>query len=165
MGSDYDIGIATRDDIPAILALQEENLFDRGGSLSVRLGADWFERAMLEMPLVVGRRDGKIVGYVVATEVAAQMDIPIVRAMLRKYPAPPNCFIQGPVCVADSERGKGLAGLMFAEMRAKLPGRAAITFIRSDNGASLRAHTKMGICQVGEFENGGERYTALASKP
>jgi predicted GNAT superfamily acetyltransferase len=165
MSSDYDIGLATRDDIAGILALQEENLLDHGGSLSVRLPADWFERAMLEMPLIVGRRDGKIVGYVVATTVAAQMNIPIVRAMLRKFPAPPNCFIQGPVCVADSERGKGLAGLMFAEMHARLPGRAAITFIRSDNDASLRAHAKMGICRVGEFENGGECYTAVASKP
>jgi predicted GNAT superfamily acetyltransferase len=165
MSSDYDIGLATRDDIAGILALQEENLLDHGGSLSVRLPADWFERAMLEMPLIVGRRDGKIVGYVVATTIAAQMKIPIVRAMLHKFPAPPNCFIQGPVCVADSERGKGLAGLMFAEMRASLPGRAAITFIRSDNDASLRAHAKMGICRVGEFEIGGECYTVVASKP
>jgi predicted N-acetyltransferase YhbS len=165
MTAGYEIALATPDDIPGILALQEQNLAERGGSLSMRLDADWFERAMLEMPLIVGRRDGNIVGYVVATTIAAQMHIPIVQAMLRQFPAPPDCFIQGPVCVAESERGKGLAGLMFAEMRAQLPDRVAITFIGSDNAASLRAHKKMGMRALGEFDNAGERYTVFANKP
>jgi RimJ/RimL family protein N-acetyltransferase len=165
MTAGHEIALATPDDISGILALQEQNLADRGGSLSVRLGADWFERAMLDMPLIVGRRDGRVVGYVVATAIAAQTHIPIVQAMLRQFPEPPDCFIQGPVCVAESERGKGLAGLMFAEMRAQLPGRVAITFIHSDNAASLRAHKKMGMRVLGEFDNAGERYTALANEP
>jgi predicted GNAT family acetyltransferase len=67
------------------------------------------------------------------------MHIPTVQAMVATFPAPPHSFIQGPVCVAASERGKGLAGLMSAAMRARLPGRAAMTFIRSDNVTSLRA--------------------------
>jgi len=162
MNSDCDIGLATPEDIPGVLALQEENLPDRGGSLAVRLPSDWFVRAMQELPLVVARRDGKVVGYVVATTLDAQMHIPIVQAMIAKFPAPPECFVQGPVCVAESERGKNLAGLMFADMRERLPGRAAISFIRSDNAASLRAHEKMGLCPLGEFESGGERYTAIA---
>jgi predicted GNAT superfamily acetyltransferase len=165
MAVEYDIAPATPEDVPAILALQEENLSGSGGSLSVRLPADWFERAMQKMPLIVGRRDGALVGYVVATSVAAQMHIPIVQAMVAKFPAPPHSFIQGPVCVAASERGKGLAGLMFAALRARLPGRAAMTFIRNDNVASLRAHAKMGIRPLGEFENNSERYTALAYVP
>jgi L-amino acid N-acyltransferase YncA len=165
MHADTDIGLATPEDIPSILTLQEENLPHRGGSLSVRLPADWFAGVMEEMPLVVARRDGKVVGYVVATPLEAQLHIPIVQAMVAQYPAPPGCFIQGPVCVAASERGKGLIGLLFAEMRARLPGRATVTFIRSDNAASLRAHEKVGICALGEFDNGGARYTALAYVP
>jgi hypothetical protein len=54
--------------------------------------------------------------------------------MLRSFPAPSNCYSYGPVCVADSERGNGLAGIMFEELRRQLPGRSAMTFIRSDNG-------------------------------
>lgn len=165
MSSDYDIGLATPEDIPGILALQDDNLPESGGSLSVRLPADWFARAMREMPLIVARRDGDVVGYVVATTLEAQLDIPIVQAMVAASPAPPGCFIQGPVCVAASERGKGLVGLMFADMRARLPGRATVTFIRSDNIASLRAHEKMGLCACGEFEHGGARYTAIAYLP
>jgi L-amino acid N-acyltransferase YncA len=165
MTGDYSIDLATPADVPGILALQEENLIGRGGSLSVRLPDDWFARAMTEMPLVVARRGGEVVGYVVATSLAAQLHIPIVKAMAAKFPPPADAFIQGPVCVAASERGRGLAGLMFAAMRARLPGRAAVTFIRSDNAASLNAHEKMGIRVVGEFESGGERYCALCYAP
>jgi L-amino acid N-acyltransferase YncA len=165
MRADYIIGLATPDDIPGIMALQEENLPNRGGSLSVRLPADWFARAMQELPLVVARRDGRVVGYVVVTPLEAQLHIPIVQEMLAKFPAPPDCFIQGPVCVSERERGNNLAGMMFAEMRKRLPGRVAITFIRSDNAASLRAHEKIGLCPLGEFESDGECYTAVAYLP
>jgi hypothetical protein len=44
----YDISLATPADIAGILALQEPNLPDSGGSLSVRLTADWFKNAILE---------------------------------------------------------------------------------------------------------------------
>jgi Acetyltransferase (GNAT) family len=162
---DYDIGPATPRDIAGILDLQECNLPDAGGSLSVRLPAGWFAQAMQAMPLIVARRDSKVVGYVVATSLADQMHIPIVQAMVAKYPPPPGAFIQGPVCVAQTERGKGLAGLMFAAMRARTPAHAAVTFIRSDNDSSLRAHEKVGIRVVGEFEHRGVRYSALRSAP
>ena len=161
----YDIETATPHDIPGILALQEPNLPDNGGSLSVRQSAAWFEHAMLEMPLIIARRGGKVVGYMVSASLAAKKHIEIIQALLRSFPAPPDCYSYGPVCVAESERGNGLAGLMFEELCAQLPGRPAMTFVRSDNAASLRAHEKMGMRALGEFTNAGERYTALAYEP
>ena len=161
----YEIALATPADIPGILALQEPNLPDNGGSLSVRQSAAWFAHAMAEMPLVIARRDGKVVAYMVTASLAVKTHVPIIQAMLRSFPAPPNCYSYGPVCVADSERGKGVAGLMFAELCAQLPGQAAMTFVRSDNTASMRAHEKMGMRVLGEFDNGGARYTALAYEP
>ncbi len=162
MTVDYDIARATPDDIPGILALQEPNLPDSGGSLSVRQNADWFKRTMAEMPLIVGRRDGKLVGYMVTTTLAAKVHVAIVQAMLRRFPAPPDCYSYGPVCVADSERGKGLAGAMFAKLRAELPGRSAMTFILADNLPSLIAHRKMGMRELGAFTNGGISYIAFS---
>ncbi len=159
------IDLAAPADIPGLLALQEPNLPEHGGSLSVRQTAEWFERTMAEMPLIVARRDGMVVGYMVTATLAAKTHVPIVQAMLSKFPAPPNCYSYGPVCVAQSERGLGVAGLMFAELCAQLPGRTAMTFIRSDNDASLRAHEKMGMRILGEFNSGGERYTALSYAP
>jgi hypothetical protein len=82
MTADYKIAVATLDDISGILALQEPNVPDNGGSLSVRQSGDWFRRTILEMPLIVARRDGNVVGYMVSTSLAAKTHVAIVQTML-----------------------------------------------------------------------------------
>ena len=162
MHTDYDIALATPDDVPGILTLQEPNLVERGGGLSVRQNADWFRRAIFEKSVVVCRSDNKVVGYVLGTSLAAKAHIPIVQAMLRVFPAPPNCYLYGPVCVAESERGKGLAAALFKELQAHMNGRPAMTFIRADNVTSLRAHRKIGMRDLGTFMSEDVLYIALA---
>ena len=161
MTTPYDIMLATPADVPAILALQEPNLYENGGGLSARQTGEWFRRTMSEMPIVVGRRDGTLVGYLLATSLAAKAHVAIVRTMLRVFPPPPDCYLYGPVCVSDTERGNGLAGILYAELRSRLAGRPAMTFIRSDNAPSLRAHRKMGMTELGEFVTDGESYIAF----
>src|SRR5450631_2991459 len=90
---DYEISLGTPNDIPEILTLQELNLVERGGGLSVRQTADWFRHAIFEKSLVVGRRDGKVVGYVLGTSLAAKAHVAMVQAMLRAFPAPPDCYL------------------------------------------------------------------------
>ena len=68
MFADYDISLGRADDIPGILVLQEMNLAERGGGLSVRQTGDWFRHAMH----VVGRQKNKVVGYVLGTSLAAR---------------------------------------------------------------------------------------------
>jgi L-amino acid N-acyltransferase YncA len=158
----YDIGLATSDDIPGIIALQDPNVIDRGGGLSFRQSAEWFKNTMAEMPIVVTRREGMVVGYVLATSMAAKAHVPIVQAMLRAFPPPPGCYLYGPVCVADTERGRGLAAAMFEELKACLSGRPAMTFIRADNAPSLQAHRKMGMRELGQFLSEGVPHVAFA---
>ena len=161
MIADYEISLAIPADIPGVLTLQEANLPDNDGSLSVRQSADWFKHAILEKSLIVCRRGGKIVGYVLGTSLAVKAHIPIIQAMLRAFPAPPDCYLYGPVCVDETERGNGLAGMMFKELQAHMPSRSCMTFVRADNEKSLRAHHKMGMRELGTFINDGERYIAL----
>ena len=161
MTSDYAISLATPDDIPGILALQEPNLPDRGGKLSVRLSEDWFKQAVADKSVVIGRRNDKVVGYVLGTSLAAKAHVPIIQAMLRAFPPPPNCYLYGPVCVAETERGKGLAGAMFKGLQTYMDGRPAMTFVTADNDLSLRAHDKMGMQRLGTFVNGAVTYVAL----
>ena len=162
MGASYETGLATTNDIPAIVAMQEPNLHENGGGLSVRQSADWFRRTMLEMPIVVARRDGVVIGYALATSIAAKSHVGVVQTMMRAFPAPPNSYLYGPVCVAEGERGNGLAGMLYQEMRARLPGRTAMSFVRSDNEPSLRANRKMGKKQLGEFIHDGTSYIVFA---
>lgn len=147
----YDISLATLNDIPGILALQEPNLPDNGGSLSVRLTADWFKNAILEQSVIAGRRSGKVVGYVLGTSLAAKGHVGIIQTMLRTFPPPPDCYLYGPVCVAETERGKGLAGALFEVLRTHMGNRPAMTFVRADNTPSLQAHRKMGMRELGIF--------------
>ena len=51
---------------------------------------------------------------------------------------------------------------MFAALRARLPGREAIAFIRSDNATSLLANKKMGMKEVGAFAHGGIAFVVVA---
>jgi L-amino acid N-acyltransferase YncA len=162
MSANYETGPATSDDIPAIVEMQEQNLHENGGGLSVGQTADWFRRTMSEMPIVVARRDSVVVGYALATSIAAKSHVGIVQTMLRAFPAPPNCYLYGPVCVAESERGNGLAGMLYQEMRARLPGRRAMSFVRSDNTPSLRANRKMGKEELGTFIHDDEFYIVFA---
>ena len=162
MAADYEIALAAPDDVPAIVALQEPNVPDNGGTLSVRQTADWFRRSLLEMPIVVGRRNSIVVGYLVSSSLAAQAHVGIVQALLRHYAAPPDCYLYGPVCIAEMERGNGLAGTLYEHLRAHLPGRPAMTFVRADNAPSLRAHRKMGMRELGFFTNEATQYVAFA---
>ena len=158
---ELDIGLATPDDVAGILVLQDANQADRGGTLSARLPRQWFEQTIAEMPVVVARRGGKIVGYAVTSSIEAQLSIPIVQAMMKVYDAPAGSYIYGPVCVAETERQRGVASAMVAALRARLPGRNSFSFIRADNAPSLTAHTKMGMRVAAEFSLGDVGYVVV----
>ena len=146
MIADYEIVLGTPDDIPGVLMLQEANLPHSGGSLSVRRNADWFQSAILEKSLLICRRDGKVVGYVLGTSFGIKAPVAIIQSMLRAFPAPPDCYLYGPICVAETERGKGLASAMFKELRARLSGRPAMLFVRADDPSHSR-HIEKWACK------------------
>jgi hypothetical protein len=58
----YEVTSATLDDIQDILDLQEQNLRINCGALSVRFSREWFEDAIVDMPIVVARSDENVVG-------------------------------------------------------------------------------------------------------
>ena len=160
--SNYEIGLAKRDDVTGIVDLQERNLRGMGGALSVRFSRDWFQAAISDMPIIVARINEQIVGYVVSTPLTAQAHDPIVKAMLHAYPGSNTSYNYGPICVAESNRGQGLAVAMFGALKAQLSGREGFTFIRRDNAASLKVHTKMGMNKVAEFTHAGVMYVVVA---
>ena len=162
MDETYEIGSATVDDINAILDLQERNLAYRGGTLSARLSQAWFEAAVTAMPVIVARQAGRVVGYLVSSPLEAYAEVPVVQAMLQAYRGAPDAYVYGPICVDKTERGRGVAGAMFAALRARLPGREGVLFIRRDNEASLKTHAKMGIREVAGFKYDGNDFAVLS---
>jgi ribosomal protein S18 acetylase RimI-like enzyme len=160
-----EIALATRDDIEGILHLQEQNLLARGGLLSVRLPGAFIEAALNDLPQIVARRNGKIVGYLLAGSRGVHTQTPIIQTMFRAYPGSNDAYVYGPICVAESERGRELATALFAELRERLPGRECVAFVRRDNAASLRVHLKMGMKDVASFEHDGVAHAVLACCP
>ena len=117
---------------------------------------------MREMPLIVARRGGRIVAFLMNGTREMNDDVPIIRAMLDAYPGTSDAYVYGPICVSEEERGKGLAQAMFAELRRLEPGREGVLFIRRDNPRSLRAHTKMGMREVADFVVDGKDFVVLS---
>ena len=78
-------------------------------------------------------------------------NIAIVDAMFASYKGNEDSYIYGPICVSNSQRGKGLAQLLFQELLHQKPNQEGILFIKSDNEASLKAHKKMGMHKVSGF--------------
>ncbi len=146
-----EIGKADAADLEGILALQSANHVEKGGRLSAKLPRERIMAMMGDMPLIVARRHGRVVGFLMTCNRKMNADIPVISAMLSAYPGTENAYVYGPICVDEAERGKGIAQAMFAELRRLLPGREGILFIRCDNAASLRAHEKMGMSEVASF--------------
>lgn len=162
--SGIEIAVAAERDLDGILALQERNLAERGGTLSARLSRAQLQAMIGDLPGIVARRAGRVVGYLLASSKATIADVPVVRAMLEAYPGAADAYLYGPIAVDESARGQGIAAAMFERLKALVPGREGILFIREDNAPSLRAHAKMGIAASGTFLHAGTRYVVLSYK-
>ena len=162
MLSGVEIVRAAAGDVDGILDLQARNQPSRGGTLSASLPRERIIAMVADLPAIVARRDGRVVGYLLSCSPATNADVPVIRAMLDAYPGAPDAYVYGPICVDEGERGKGLASAMFGELRRRLPGREGVLFIRRDNAASLSAHARMGMREVAGFTHGGAAFAVLA---
>lgn len=156
------IGKAIEADLDGILALQADNQIARGGMLSAELPQSRIAEMMQEMPLIVARSEGRVTGFLMATSRTMNTEFPVIRAMFDAYRGAENAYVYGPICVASSERGKGLAMRMFSELRRLEPGREGVLFIRLDNEASLHAHLRMGMKEVARFSLKGADFAVFS---
>jgi hypothetical protein len=65
---------------------------------------NWFQDAVLEKSVIVGRRQSKVVGYVVGSSLATNAHVTIIQTMLLTFLPAPGCYLYGPICVAETER-------------------------------------------------------------
>jgi L-amino acid N-acyltransferase YncA len=158
------VSVASSQDITDILALQSENQLSRGGALSVEFPAQWFENVMKDMPIIIARRRGQLVGYLVSSSQASTKPLALNQAKYRAYPAGPAAYNSGPLCIVASERGRGLASRLFDAQRSLLRGREGVAFIRRDNAASRAVHARCGFREVAEFAHAGTEYLVASHR-
>lgn len=158
-----EIAIATESDLDGILELQAANQIANGGNLSASFSRSRLLSMMSSMPLMVARRADKVVGFLISSTSEMSGDIPIIQEMLKAYPSrAQDAYVYGPICVDAKERGKGVAQLLFAELRRQQPAREGVLFIRSDNESSIRSHRKMGMREVSHFSYRGIDHVVLS---
>lgn len=159
--SEFSISVATEDDLHGLMFLQQANLVSNGGTLSAALSIDKLTTMIHEMPLIIAKKEDRIVGFLLTANLDRNADIPIVKSMLNVYTGNDSAYLYGPVCVDFEERGKGLAGMMFGELRHQLPKRQGILFIRYDNKPSIEAHIKMGMMLATTFVHDGVTFNVF----
>ena len=121
---------ATTEDIDGILDLRERNQPERGGTLSAWLPRAWLEAAVADMPVIVAKKEGLVVGYLISASRAASAGVPIV---LLNRAAPQSAF-----STVSSDNAAG--GALVAEYLLRLGDkRTALKFLRGNLGGAPSA--------------------------
>ncbi|MBH8575442.1 GNAT family N-acetyltransferase [Nostocaceae cyanobacterium CENA369] len=159
--SNLAIDRANLTDVTGILELAQANDAEHGGMLLGHLEREAVSKTISQMPSVVARKDNEVVGFLLSwSKTSTQM--PIITTMLQAYPGTKDAYLYGPICVEENMRGQGIAAAMFAKLKNYLPQRQGILFVKANNEASLRAHRKMGMCQMTEFTYQGTKFLVFA---
>jgi len=144
--------LATVADIDDVAALLQANEVPAGGTLTGHFDQAKVAAMLADMPGIVARRGAALAGVVLLGSRATASSVPILAAMLAAYRGDDGAYLYGPVCVAASERGRGVAERLLAAVKAILPGREGVLFIRADNAASLHVHRdKLGMTVRARF--------------
>ena len=185
MTSDVAIRLATRQDIPGLMALAERYYIGNldpseqsKGFLSILLSEDWFTWAVDTSGVHVAVTDDvTVVGFVGMTDPPVDGQAgssPIVTAMLNlaeklEFNGKPitqqRFAFRGPVCIDESVRGRGLYSRFNAVTAAAYRGRydLGMLFVAADNPRSLHTTTtKLGAESLAVFEVGSRKYHFLA---
>jgi L-amino acid N-acyltransferase YncA len=135
----------------------------QGGSLTGEFPRETVARMVSGgMPVIVARREQRLVGVLFSAAKDGVAPAPSVKAMWSAWPGAPSAYVYGPVCIADTERGRGLLPQLYMALKEHCRGREAVLFIRRDNLPSLRAHERLGMREVARFTLDGFEYAVYS---
>lgn len=171
---------ATESDIDSILRLQSLNLYSNlspaeltQGFVTTPITAEQIKVILAQAGLFVAEEEGKVIGYAYAGSWDYFFQWGIFPYMLSRLTQTDFCgeaitadnsFQYGPVCLDRAWRGSGTFPQLFATMRSSLAERypIGITFINRLNQRSLKAHQKLNLEIIDEFEFNQGSYYSLA---
>ncbi|MCX4098678.1 GNAT family N-acetyltransferase [Nocardia sp. alder85J] len=145
---------AREDDLPAILAIHNDNIAvstaiwdDQQVGLDERL-AWWKSRTAAGHPVLVAEVDGRVAGYASYGQFRPKIGY--------------RHSVENSVYVADAFHRRGIATALLAELveRARLSGtaHAVIAAIESTNTVSIALHEKFGFRTVGVMPEVGRKF-------
>lgn len=157
--------LAKPSDAEAVSALLTANSGDRGGMLLGQWPLDAIATRISQGQsiIIATDADGKLLGALLTSE-RGYGETPPVLAMLKAWLGRSDAYVYGPVCVSQEARGLGVLPALYAKLQTTFPGREAILFIRADNPRSLKAHLRLGMCEVARFNFAGEPFIVLSDR-
>lgn len=178
------IRLATRHDVPSLLALEErhfvgnlpESELDQG-FISILHPREWFERAVDQGGVHVATVDGDVVGFIVVTEppsASAEIASPIMRKIVElttsvsfdgRPIAEQRYALRGPVLIDRSARGRGLYSAFNAITGDAYRQRfdIGVLFVAAANPRSVHTTTtRLGATSLATFEVEGRDYHLMA---
>ena len=173
------IRLATCEDYPHILALQDSNYIDnlqdfqrKDGFLSAKMTDEQLAAIAKSLGIAVARETEAFLGFFCVSRPEHWQPDSIVHSLLHclktdlhdtRVIDPESYCIFGPMCLSASARGKGVLKKLYEYAVANLNGRfaAAVGFISTENPRSLGAMSKLDWQPVGRFKWGGRQYHAL----
>lgn len=181
---EWAVRLATRRDIPAMMALQARyyvgNLdpAERAkGFISSLQSQEWFAWAVDSSGVHVAvTGDDTVVGFIAVTDppTGSQVTSPIAAAVLNltetlefngKPIAQSRFALRGPVCLDEAARGRGVYSAFNAATQAAYRGRfdLGVLFVAADNPRSLHTTTtKLGATSLAVFDVDSRQYHFLA---
>lgn len=170
------------DDFEQMVALQNKNLVSvlnpadkSDGFLSASFTSEQFKIMDNDLCVVICTDKNKVCGYICATSVEFNKQIPIVATMLEQLPfiiyqnkplSAYNHAIPGPVCIDKDYRGQGILFNLYTEMKFYLLKEHKelelfTVLIASENQRSVNAHKKLGMEVVGQYTFNGTIFWIL----
>lgn len=171
---------ATKQDIPAVLALLKanhaDNVTDKSQGFVTTNMTEQQMAALIEQEngVTIAKDGDKVVAFALAASWKFWSEWPFFAYMIQELPkfsfegqqlTTKNSYQYGPVCVDHAYRGRGVFEKVFfaslSSMRDRYPIMA--TFINQINPRSYAAHTrKVGMTEVGRFDYNSNHYYLMA---
>ena len=176
-----EIRLAAPGDIAGVLQLQAEYFIGnlaaearKGGFVSAEFTSQQLEDIAKDVALLVGVEQHHVVGYLCAASCQYYRRVPLLAALMRRFPDMTysggrleayRSFIYGPVCIAHSQRGRGLLVALYEELLRVVRStyEIGVALISNANRPSFEAHVRtLGMTAIGEYEIDGHQYEILA---
>ena len=149
----------TREDLEAILKLQQDNLPDalsenekeKEGFLTVQHNFELLEKMNIACAHCIAKRGGEVVGYALSMLPSFKNELPLLIPMFDEVenilPKTTCYIVMGQICVAKSARGQGVfRGLYnYMSQELKIDFDAIITEVDAANIRSSSAHKAVGF--------------------
>lgn len=162
-------------DLDGILALQRQNLeasvgadeAAREGFVTVVHTREALAAMHALCPSIVARVGKEVVGYALVMPLECRAFVPILEPMFDKLATldlgGARAYIMGQVCIAKSQRGRGIFDSLYAAHRTNLSHRfdLCVTEVAVRNARSLRAHERVGFERLLTYRDATDEWALI----